>query len=265
MKIILITGSHPRHKFIANKIAETGNLDLIISQKREPFVPQPPENLDMNLSEMYVKHFNNREKSENLFFGNSEWPLNNIFEINKEKQNSIEVYNLISKEKPDLLISYGCGIISDEIINLAKKDAWNIHGGLSPWYKGGITLFWPSYMLEPQMTGMTIHTLTNKLDAGDIIHQCAADLVRGDGIHDLACRAVFRVGQDIVKLINIFKKGKVFETKAQKTNGKLWIGKDWRPEHLKLIYEFYNDNIVDMYLDGHLTQRKPKLHQQFTD
>ena len=100
-------------------------------------------------------------------------------------------------------MSYGCGILSDEILAAVQGQSWNIHGGLSPWYKGGVTLFWPSYMLQPQMTGMTIHELTSNLDAGDIIHQCTADLVRGDGIHDLACRAVEKVGIEIIQLIRL--------------------------------------------------------------
>ena len=118
-------------------------------------------------------------------------------------------------------------------------------------------------MLQPQMTGMTIHELTNKLDAGDVIHQCAADLVRGDGLHDLSCRAVKKLGIEILKLIELLLEGKEIIKKEHKTSGKLWIGKDWRPEHLHLIYEFYEDRIVDEYLDGNLLQEQPTLHRQF--
>jgi len=262
MKIVFITGSHPRHKFLARKIDESGHLSLIISQKREPFVPAAPIGIDKSLSDIYITHFKNRENSEDLFFGDSKWPDVNIRTIEKDKQNSNEIRDLISGESPDLLISYGCGIISDEIINLAK-DAWNIHGGLSPWYKGGITLFWPSYMLEPQKTGMTIHELTSDLDAGDVIHQCVADLVRGDGIHDTACRAVVAIGNDITRLIMMLADGQDLVKKKHRTNGKLWIGKDWRPEHLRLIYEVYGDRIVDHYLDGEFENRDPIIHRQF--
>jgi folate-dependent phosphoribosylglycinamide formyltransferase PurN len=263
MKILLITGSHPRHKFLARKIAETEALSSIICQKRESFVPEAPEELDDNLTELYSRHFKNREISENKFFGKSIWPQTPILEIEKSQQNSIEVQKIIENQKPDLFISYGCGIFSDEILAAVNGETWNIHGGLSPWYKGGITLFWPSYMLEPQMTGMTIHELTNRLDAGDVIHQCTADLVYGDGIHDLACRAIEKVGCEIIKVINMLISGKTIHKKSHKTTGKLWVQKDWRPEHLKLIYEVYDDNIVDHFLDGTFTPNKPILHRQF--
>ena len=35
----------------------------------------------------------------------------------------------------------------------------------------------PSYMLEPQMTGMTLHETTEHLDAGGIVHQTGVELV----------------------------------------------------------------------------------------
>jgi folate-dependent phosphoribosylglycinamide formyltransferase PurN len=263
MKIVLITGSHPRHKFLARKLAETGILSLIISQKRESFVPNIPNDLDNSLGILYLRHFDNRVKSEQQFFGQSVWPNVTLFKTGKAQKNSPEVLEIIEGAKPNLLISYGCGILSDEILTAVKGEAWNIHGGLSPWYKGGITMFWPSYMLEPQMTGMTIHDLTSNLDAGDVIHQCTADLVRGDGIHDLACRAVVKAGSEIIELVRMLSSGQEIKKKKQQSNGKLWIGRDWRPEHLKMIYEVYGDRIVDHYLDGKFKKRKPDLHRQF--
>ena len=51
-----------------------------------------------------------------------------------------------------------------------------MHGGLSPWYKGGATHFWPTYLMEPEFTGITVHETTKDLDAGAIIHQEIVDL-----------------------------------------------------------------------------------------
>tara|TARA_X000000950_G_C13917198_1_gene661597 strand:+ start:2100 stop:2909 length:810 start_codon:yes stop_codon:yes gene_type:complete len=264
LDILLITGSHPRHQFIARQLGKTGKLKNIICQKRESFIPQIPENIDDETKVLFELHFKKREASENKFFGKASWPDVEILEIEKSQQNSDYVLKKINTFKPNFLLSYGCGILSDEIIKAIDGEAWNIHGGLSPWYKGGITLFWPSYLLQPQMTGMTIHELTNKLDAGDIVHQCVGDLVRGDGLHDLACRSIEKVGKELIFLLQMLIEGKPINKKAHKTSGKLWIEKDWRPEHLKLIYKFYNDQIVDKYLDGEFTKEKPNLHRQFS-
>ena len=260
MKIVLITGDHLRHKYIANKIAETKFLSLIVIQKRESFEPLPPKNINNSFKKLFKIHFKKRKKSERLFFSNLEWPISKKIEIKKINEISV---NVIKNIKPDLIISYGCGFLPNKIIKLAKN-AWNIHGGLSPWYKGSITLFWPSYMLEPQMTGATIHNLTKDLDSGDIIHQCTADLVRGDGIHDLACRAIFKVGKDIKRLIFLHNSKKKIKYKTLNIKiGKMWTKKNWRPEHLELIYKVYKDKIVDNYLNGKFIKNKPKIFKQF--
>ncbi len=262
MKIIFITGNHPRHKYIAQKISESGHLELIISQKRESFTPDPPNDLEKDLSNLMIKHFKKRKESENLFFGEIEWPESERIEIKKTEQEDTKIVNKIQSLKPDLILTYGCGMISSQVIKSAKN-AWNIHGGLSPWYKGGITLFWPSYMLEPQMTGITIHELTKDLDAGDIIHQCTSDLVRGDGVHDLACRAITKIGEEINILISMIESGDNIKKKPQISSGKLWRESDWRPEHLKLIYDTYDDKIVDNYLDKKFLQNNPLIFRQF--
>jgi methionyl-tRNA formyltransferase len=153
--------------------------------------------------------------------------------------------------------------LSNETLSKVNGEKWNIHGGLSPWYRGGATHFWPSYMLEPQMTGMTVHELTQQLDAGDIVHQCTSDLVRGDGLHQLAARSVIKIAQELPELIELIAKGKNIEKVPHKTAGKLWLGHDWRPEHLKLIYQVYDDKIVDLYLDGEFSQSEPDLVRQF--
>jgi methionyl-tRNA formyltransferase len=109
------------------------------------------------------------------------------------------------------------------------------------------------------MTGMTVHELTDNIDGGGIIHQTAGSLVRGDGIHDLACRAVMSAGEALGKLFSAAEKGVTAAPKPQTTSGRVWRAIDWKPEHLRLIYDFYNNNIVDRYLDGDFTEHNPKL------
>ena len=41
--------------------------------------------------------------------------------------------------------------------------------------------------------------------------------------------------------------------------GKVFMGKDWRPEHLRFIYETHADAIVDKVIDGVIEGRYPKL------
>ena len=263
MKIVFITGDHPRHSYIARALASTGHLVAIVSERRDAFVPEPPAHLDQGLKTLFRHHFRARETAEAKHFGAIEWPDVPRHDTVVDALNGADVQELLRHHKPDLLLSYGCHMLSDDTLACTDGERWNIHGGLSPWYRGAITHFWPSYMLEPQMTGMTVHDLTNALDAGDVVHQCVAELVRGDGLHDLAARAVMALAEELPALVAHLAAGRPVIKHAHRTSGKLWPSRDWRPEHLRVIYEIYGDRIVDHYLDGAFEQKAPRLHRQF--
>lgn len=262
MKVIFLTGSHPRHAFMAHKLYEAGHLTHLVVEQRKEHVPTPPDNLSPELKSLFNLHFKKREEAESRFFKNIPLPDVPTIHVSREELNTEKTHKFIQEANPDVLISYGVHMLSNETINCCNGHSWNIHGGLSPWYRGCITHFWPSYQLEPQMTGMTLHNLTQQLDAGAIVHQNVAPLVKGDGIHDLACRAVMTMANDLPKVISKLEKEGRIETKDHKTSGKLWVAKDWRPDHLKLIYEFYNDRIVDLFLSGEISGPEPTLYSQ---
>ena len=264
MKIVLITGSHPRHAFIARSLAETGCLSAVIVEQREAFVPSAPDKIDDNLKQLFVHHFNERDRIERAVFGDVVWPTVDIVTITKEELNDYNTHRLLGSISPELLITYGCHMLTEKTLSVVSGEKWNCHGGLSPWYRGAITHFWPSYMLEPQMTGMTVHELTQQLDAGDIVHQCVADLAMGDSLHQLSAKAVQKLGDELPLLVNVLqeKQGNL-KKKAHTTSGMLWPGSKWRPEHLKVIYEQYQDKVVDAYLNGELENKEPDLYRQF--
>jgi len=264
MKVVLLTGSHTRHAYIARCAALSGNLAAVVIEERENSIPAPPDGLDAHMKCLFKKHFDDRLNAEEKFFGRAEWPDTERLAVAMESLNNSETIRFVNRFNPDLLLSYGVHKLNPDFLKESDaKFKWNIHGGLSPWYRGVTTHFWPSYFLEPQMTGMTVHELTQDIDGGGVIHQTAAELIRGDGIHDLACRAVMSLGEVLPRLFSTVRNGTLGQPKAQTTSGRIWRGIDWRPEHLSLIYDFYGNRIVDSYLDGVFEPSAPKLAAQF--
>ena len=184
MKVVFATGSHPRHGAMARRLAETGHLAGLLVERREEFIPTPPENIDENLKELFRFHFAERERVESEMF--SEWnpaalgvPL---LEVSQEELNAEATHAFLIDHGPDLFLSYGVHKLNPQTLAVLEGRKWNIHGGLSPWYRGVITLFWPSYLLEPQMTGMTVHELTE-----DIIGDGLPCLLRVRSIISISC------------------------------------------------------------------------------
>lgn len=264
MKLLLLTGSHPRHLYLVNKLAELGVVKAHVMEVRGAFVPEPPAGLEEIDRQNFIRHFADRDEAERHHFkGNDEVNLEiPTLQVSRDELNSQQTIEWIKEQEFDLAISYGVHMLSKELLEILPEHAWNIHGGLSPWYKGNTTLFWPFYMLRPNWAGMTIHRLSTRLDAGDIVHHALPELAYGDGLHDVACKAVIQVTEDLVRIIKKIPLDKI-QYAPQKGNGKLWIGTDWMPQHLRFIYNMYNNDIVDQYLDGKLPKIEPSVISAF--
>lgn len=260
MKVTLFTGSHPRHLFLAASLYNAGLLEGLLIEEREHFIPMPPHNLSVIDHDNFVRHFQDREEAEGRFFKIHDIHFDiPTLEIKKEELNSEGVKNWLDSINPEGIITYGVHKISGHLLSCFPKHSWNLHGGLSPWFRGNITLFWPFYFLKPNWAGMTIHQLSTKMDGGDIIHHSVPKLEYGDGVHDVACKAVIQGVEDLVEILKVIEKDISIKTVPQKSNGKLFTGEDWKPQHLRLIYQTFNNDIVDHYLNGDIQSDEPQL------
>lgn len=260
--ICLITGNHPRHKYFANKLISTGKVCSWIIEKREEFIPKPPSDLSEELKNLFNHHFSERDRIESEIFGSSKEIIETIVpicKVNVEELNTDKTIKFVKKHNPLLVLSYGCHTISSKFLQAVESRFWNTHGGLSPEYRGVTTHFWPSYFLEPQMTGMTLHETNDFLDAGEIIFQTAAPMVKGDTLHRLAARNVEIYCEELSSKIVNLDFSNLPRGNKQHSYGKVFTSKDWRPEHLRLIYEKYKDRIVDATLKNEIKGRNPDL------
>ena len=164
---------------------------------------------------------------------------------------------------PDVVLIFGSDLIKEPLLSMLPRHTLNLHLGLSPRYRGAATLFWPFYFMEPTYAGSTFHYIVSEPDAGDIIHQVIPTLQRGDGIHDVSSKVVIDSVKHAIRLLEIFERGGVWKLYKQKSTGKNFLGSDFRPQHLRVIYNVFNDDMVDCYLDGNLESRTPRLVRQF--
>jgi UDP-4-amino-4-deoxy-L-arabinose formyltransferase/UDP-glucuronic acid dehydrogenase (UDP-4-keto-hexauronic acid decarboxylating) len=77
----------------------------------------------------------------------------------------------IRKEAPEVIFSfYYRNLICREILELAPRGAFNLHGSLLPKYRGRAPLNWALANGETE-TGVTLHRMTARADAGGIVAQ----------------------------------------------------------------------------------------------
>ena len=256
--IVAITGDHPRHTYLVGRLAASGLLSGWVREVREAFVPEPPAGLPDRTADLFRLHFRRREEAEARHFGGAAAEAETL-EVARADLNAEATVRWIVARRPRLVLSYGCHKLGRTMRETVGGTFWNTHGGLSPDYRGVTTHFWPSFLLEPQMTGVTLHETTDALDGGAVIHQAGAPLVRGDGLHDLAARTVKAYADTLPGLLATALDGELPAGRPQTGTGKLWHSTDWRPEHLHPVYETWEDRVVDAALDGRIAGRAPAL------
>lgn len=74
--------------------------------------------------------------------------------------------------------------LPSEACAVAPLGAFNVHGALLPRHRGVLPLFWIYYRNDAD-TGVTVHRVTDRLDAGEIVAQDVFRLARGFPVESL--------------------------------------------------------------------------------
>jgi methionyl-tRNA formyltransferase len=102
--------------------------------------------------------------------------------IETANANAPEIVQRIADTQPDALVVIAFGQkIGPELLALSPKGAVNVHASLLPKYRGAAPINWAIIRGEEE-TGLSIITLADRMDAGDILAQLATDI----GVHETA-------------------------------------------------------------------------------
>jgi len=108
-----------------------------------------------------------------------------------------EMERVVADLRPDLILSlYYRKMIPMRVLDHAKLGAFNLHGGLLPKYRGRAPLNWAIINGETE-TGVTLHVMVAKADAGEIIDREAVAI----GPEETAGEVALRVASGAVRLI----------------------------------------------------------------
>jgi folate-dependent phosphoribosylglycinamide formyltransferase PurN len=94
-----------------------------------------------------------------------------IEQISDAKVDAERVRRSLAEAQPDIIVSVSCPQkIRGNLISLARRAAINIHSSLLPRYAGLAPYFWVLSRGEAE-TGVTVHHMTEKFDAGNVLTQ----------------------------------------------------------------------------------------------
>lgn len=259
LRTVFIGGDHRRHRYYCALVSPHVRQVGAVIQKREDILPEPPPGISERDRDNWWRHFGKRDTAEKAYFG-QHLKLRDALYL--KNINSPEAADYVREREPELVLIFGTGMIRQPLMSVLPKDAINLHLGLSPRYRGAATLFWPFYFLEPNHAGYTFHRIVAEPDAGEIIHQGRPKMFKTDGLHDVGARAVLYATQDMIDLLKWRATGIDWKFKRQTNTGKCFLKNDFQPQHLRMIYETFDDDIAAQYLTGRLKGREPKMYQE---
>jgi folate-dependent phosphoribosylglycinamide formyltransferase PurN len=254
MRLVIITGSHRRHLWFTSGLAERFEVAGVVAMPREGIVPQAPSGTSRHDRANFDRHFRLRDEVEEEVFGDERATFDSLptLAIPREGLNAVQVAGFVRDTAADACVVFGADIITEPLIGALPPLSLNVHLGLSPWYRGTATLFWPFYNLEPHWAGATLHHITAQVDAGPIVHSCAPELHSDDGIHDVAARTVVVARDGVIKCLERAQAGGSLVGHHQRTAGRLYLTRHFRPEHLRVNYDLFEDRMVAAHLAGEI-------------
>ncbi len=115
---------------------------------------------------------------------------------------------------PDYLFSfYYRNMLPREVLAVPRIAAMNLHGSLLPRFRGRCPVNWVLIKGETR-TGVTLHLMEQRPDAGDIVAQREVDIVFEDTAHTLACKLSEASGVVMRETVPLLEAG-TFETRPQ--------------------------------------------------
>lgn len=244
--IIIITGDQQRHRYFVNNLLKEFDVKLVIA---EP-VYKSEISGNTNDVEVLTKHFTDRDIAEREYFsGNMQFNTEKVIHVHKGESNSKTVFNMIKAEHPDYIVLYGSSIIHEPLLSAYKNKIINMHLGLSPYYRGSGTNFWPLVNREPELVGATIHLATLDIDGGDILKQVRPKISLYNGCHDIGCKTIIAGTYLMISCIKEYA-ANVLSLTPQQSKGKVYRRSDFSADAICRMLENFENGMIREYIDA---------------
>ncbi|MBS0876310.1 MULTISPECIES: bifunctional UDP-4-amino-4-deoxy-L-arabinose formyltransferase/UDP-glucuronic acid oxidase ArnA [unclassified Tatumella] len=182
---------------------------------------------------------------ENHFFGSVAHLAaeHNIPVFSPENINHPLWIERIKQSAPDIIFSfYYRDLICDEILAIPQQGAFNLHGSLLPRYRGRAPLNWVLVNGETE-TGVTLHQMVTRADAGDIAGQHKVSIDPNDDVLRLHKKLTHTAKQLLAEQLPLIEAGQHTLTPQDEKNA-TYVGRrtpaDGKLDWTKTATELHN-------------------------
>ena len=252
VKVTILTGSELRHSFVRKYLALSPGIEVVLSicegtqKSLHARVKLQAEPGDLRLD-----HLEERQQSEDDLFGayvRRAPDRSNPVSIAQGAINDDKVVEMIVNTAPDLVVAYGPSLIRGPLLSQFASRFLNVHLGLSPYYRGSGTNYWPLVKGQPEYVGATFMLMDEGIDTGQIIHQLRARVYPGDTPHLIGNRLIHDVALVYGAIIANFNTLQTMTTPPKPMTEFFYKQMDFTVDSLLELRQRFNSGLVATYL-----------------
>ncbi len=198
LRLLILCGRSARHLYVANALCRAGEVVAIVQETGGDWsLGKTLKKLrPANLWRKAWRWLRDRRRytgnpEAKFFFPDGAACLDHPELVREVPHiNHPDVPKLARELQPDLVCVFGTSLIRGELLDAGRLGIVNLHGGLSPEYRGADCTFWALYNDEPDKVGCTLHYIDAGIDTGRLIAHVSPEVGAGDTELILFWRAV---------------------------------------------------------------------------
>jgi methionyl-tRNA formyltransferase len=242
LRLMILCGHSARHLHVANALCRAGKALAIVQETggewnlKKTLKKLRPDNLFRKVWRWLRDRRRYTGNPEAKFFFPHGEPRLDRPELVREVPhiNHPEVVRLARELKPDLICVFGTSLIRGDLLNEGRLGIINLHGGLSPEYRGADCTFWALYNGEPEKVGCTLHYIDAGIDTGRLIAHISPEVREDDSELVLFWRAVQNSAEVYAEAVARLALGERLG-KVQPGRGRLYQVKDRGLRHERAL------------------------------
>jgi len=229
LRVLVLCGRSPRHLYVANRLCQAADVLAIVQESGSEFSWKKlartlrPDNFARKAWRWLRdrrRYTGNRE--ERFFFSERQAQLDQPDLVREVPHiNHPDVVALAREVKPDVIAVFGTSLIRGELLGMGRLGMANLHGGLSPQYRGADCTFWALYNGEPESIGCTLHWIDAGIDTGGLIAHVSPKILHDDDELSLFWRSVQTSAGVYAELLRRVADGERFG-QTQPSKGRLY-------------------------------------------
>lgn len=254
MKALVLTSNNLRHRYFANTIARAFDTPVMLAEAKKNYYSVQREE-----SVLVRKHFDAIGAAETKWFGSAASVATPVVREVPDI-NDPGLVEWAVGERYDVVCLFGTAILNGVWLEAFQKIV-NLHLGLSPFYRGSATLFWPFVNHELEFLGTTIHLATAKVDAGEILARIDPDLRVGETYYDITSRLIRDSIDRFPSVVKDYLEGRTQPAPQEAIAGKLYRKADFSEAALLSAFAYAGNGLTEAELKRIEAQRQCRYSQ----